>query len=62
MMRVKEKATGKTFLYYPDDGSGVSICENTGHCGMYGNRWKEWNDRGELIVDRLLSPFVKWVE
>lgn len=48
-MLVTDKKTKETFLYYPNDGSGYSVCAKVGHIDCNGAYTREYNAKGELI-------------
>lgn len=60
-LRVKEKATNRTWFQYPFDPLAFNICYMTGTkrliaCGRAG--YSEYNDRGEPVLDSWIEqPF-----
>lgn len=56
---VTDKLTRKTYLYTPDDGSGISICAAVGHIDCNWPHLREWNAKGELIRSEILPSYGK---
>jgi len=55
-MRVKEKATGRTFIYSTDNTG--SICAETGSVSLEGIWWITRNDRGDIIKKESMQFFA----